>query len=334
MLNPKISMTLVVALFATCLSALACGQEDKFSPADRSWVQSDVMVYGFMGKGQFFKTRFGSNKTEVITDHKFDDAPEVTVSPDKRYVAYWGNLGDGRSPTYLYDLKLNSEQTLPRPGGYDAWPSFSPNSDMLLLDVNNAQVMKLFLFDITSAQITEIPFPEDAAGDPSPYFVGFWSIDGKSIYVAAAVRKKDPNYYRYDIASKKYTTISGHLINTGQIAVFVENGQEINTYDLFGPCVAQSKCGDWTLKSPDGTLVASVDYAKDHGLWVTGKDAKPRLIDKGGYDVCEGDWAHPQGWLGNRYLVYRLHEVPYIYDLNTGKKSILFDPRSVEYYFW
>lgn len=334
MINSKLSKTLFVALFATSLSALACGQDEKIGPANRSWVHSDVTLYGFMSKGQFFKTKFGSDKVEVITAHQFDDAPEVTVSPDKRYVAYWGHLSDGRTPTYLYDLKLNSERTLPRPDGHDAWPVFSPNSDMLLLDLDNAEGMKLFLFDIASAQIKEIPFPQEATGDPRPYFIGFWSMDGKSIYVAAAVGKKDPNYYRYDVASANYTAISGHLVNNGGIAVFAENGQEIQTYDLFGPCAVQSKCGDWSLKSPDGTMVASVNYAKDHGLWVTGKDAKPILIDKGGYDFCEGDWAHPQGWLDNRYLIYRLHEVPYIYELDSGKKSILFDPRSVKDYFW
>lgn len=325
---------LFVALFATSLSALACGSNPKFGPADRSWVRSQVTIYGFEGKGQFFKTNLGSNKTEIITSHKFDDAPEVIVSPDKRYVTYWGHLGDGQSPTYLYDLKLHTERTLPRPDGDDAWPVFSPNSDMLLLDVNDSKVMKLFLFDIASSQIKELPFPGGPIDDPSPYFTGFWSMDGKSIYVAAGVRKKDPDYYRYDIASAKYVAISGHLVNDGRIAVFAENGQEIKTYDLFGPCAVQSKCGDWSLQSPDGTLVASVDYEKDHGLWVTGKGTKPLLIEKGGYDQCEGDWVHPQGWIDESYLVYRLHSTPYIYDLNTGKRSILFDPRKVRDYFW
>ena len=333
-MKSKFAQTLFVALTVTSLSALACGQVEKLGTADRSWVQSDVMLYGFMGKGQFFKTKFGSNKVDVITAHQFDDAPEVIVSPDRRYVAYWGGLGDGQSPTYLYDLKLNTERTIPQPDGHNARPAFSPNSDMLLLDVTNAKLMKLYLFDIASAQVMEVPYPEDAGDDPSPYFTGFWSLDGKSIYVAAKVGKKDPDFYRYDVTSGKYTAIAGHFINDSRIAIFIENGQEIKTLDLFGPCEVQSMCGDWSIKSPDGTMVASVNYAKDHGLWVTGKDAKPILVDKGGYDVCEGDWVHLHGWLDNRYLIYGLHEVPYIYDLKSGKKSILFDRRTVEYYFW
>lgn len=96
----------------------------------------------------------------------------------------------------------------------------------------------------------------------------------------------------------------------------------------------QSKCSDWSLKSPDGSLVASVHYDKDHGLWVTGQDTKPTLIDKGGYDECEGNWIRLQGWLDNRYLVFGLHEVSYIYDLDSGRRSTLFDPRSVEDFFW
>lgn len=333
-MKSNLAKCLFFVLYTASLSALACGQSEKFGPSNRSWVHSNVTLYGFRGKGEFFKTKFGSDKIEVITDHKFNDAPEVRVSPDKHYVVYWGNLADGQSHSYIYDLKLNTERTLPRPGGYDAWPAFSPNSNMLLLDTDNAKTMKLYLFDIASSQVKEIPFPEHATGDPNPYFVGFWSMDGKSIYVAFAVGKKQPNYYRYDVASKKYTKISGHLVNDGRIAVFIENGQEIKTYDLFGPCIVQSRCGDWSIKSPNGKLVASVDYAKDHGLWVRGDNVKPILVDIGGYDFCEGDWVHPQGWLDNRYLVYRLHNVPYIYDLISRKKSILFDPRSVEDYFW
>jgi hypothetical protein len=333
--KPKLAKALLVAFLVTSISAMACGQDEKLGPADRSWVNSNVMLYGFRGNGQFFKTKFGSNKIEVIITHHFDEAPEVIVSPDKHYVVYWGHTSDWQDLSYIYNLKLNSERTLPRPDSYDAWPAFSPNSNMLLLYVDNAKVMKLFLFDIASSQLKEIPFPLSATGDPHSYFTGFWSMDGKSIYVAAAVGKKmDLNYYRYDIASAKYTRISGHQVNDGRIVVFIENGLAIKTYGLDGPCVVQSKCGYWGLKSPNRKLVASVHYATDHGLWVTGKGVKPILVSKGGYDFCEGEWVSLQGWVNNRYLVYSLHQVPYIYDLSNGKKSILFEPRSVEDYFW
>ncbi|HEY1773604.1 MAG TPA: hypothetical protein VGH91_10480 [Gammaproteobacteria bacterium] len=110
----------------------------------------------------------------------------------------------------------------------------------------------------------------------------------------------------------------------------MQDGKRLSLFD--GGCFT-SHCFYDDLESPDGTHHASIDE-KSHDLVLDTKGQKPHIREKGEYSFCEGQSTRLATWLGITYLVYTVHGVPYIYDVVTGKKSVLFDPVQVESYYW
>jgi len=306
----------------------ACNDEPIITAPDRSWVQSDVTIYGVLQTGQLFKTSFNSNKVLILTDHHFNGDLDVHVSQDKRYVLYNGSQRDTKSPYYLYDIKLQKESVLPEPKIGDFFPTFSPESDMILLENLYRGKNELYLFDIATSNLEPVPYPDSIDVNAPHYINGKWSQDGQNLYIETGIT--DAGYYDYKISTHSYTMIDGRYID-GRGTEFIENGQVIETYD--DGCTMQSNCSYPNLKSPSGKMTAKL--GANHALVIDTGNSEKELVVNGSYSQCFGESIRLYSWLGNdQYLIYELDGIPYIYGVTEKRKSVLFDPRVVEDYFW
>jgi hypothetical protein len=55
----------------------------------------------------------------------------------------------------------------------------------------------------------------------------------------------------------------------------------------------------------------------------------------GRYDECEGVTIGIHGWVEDRYLLYSIGQVPYVFDAQSGRQALLFDEEArLPLFFW
>lgn len=326
--SQKAIAALLVLSMAASQHVFACDDVPKINAPDRSWVQNGVTIYGILRTGELFKTSFNSNKIIILTDHHFSGGTDIHVSPNRRYILYNGWQGDTHSPYYLYDIKVQKETALPEAEKGGFFPTFSPQSDRILLEDLYRGENELFLFEIATSHMVLVPYPDSIGVNAPRYIKGEWSQDGQHLFVLTGIN--DDGYYNYNLSTHRYAKIDGRYTEHNG-PEFIENGHVIETYHE--KCTIQSTCFYWDLKSTSEKMLAKL--GTDHSLVIDAGNGKTMLVEEGSYSQCFGESIRLQSWLGNdQFLIYEMHGVPYIYGITDRKKSVLFDPRVVDQYFW
>lgn len=316
----------IVLALISCTRALA--DQDKASKAsvdDRAWVKDSEIIYGVTLHGQLFRTRFNSNSLEILTDHGFEDFEGLYVAADKKHGLYSGRMPDGTSVIYLYDFEhgkdLDISKLVKNPG---AFPIFSPDGKNVLLDGDPRQI-----FNVDTLSVRDIPFPDASPGSKKYFLQNAWSEDGRSLYLQT-MTDHTLRYYRFELPTWTSTQIDGHPDASGAFVHFIQNGKEVSTYD---PVAIQSMEG-WTPRiSPDGKL--TVRLTEGHDLVIESANGKPVLVQKGGYDECQGEHVRVAGWSSDSgYLVYFLEGYSRIYGVEELKSTSFISRGEAEYWFW
>ena len=308
--------------------ALACDDAPKFNKGDRTWIKTDLTVYGLSKKGQLFEMQLPSGKTQVLATHPFSSARYLGISPDRRYVVYQGEVGGDDGPYYLYDIKSKTDRVVPDSAEDSYRPVFSPSSGKMLRYTSSAALMT----DVTSLESDAISLPPGFSDPMSWLLEADWSQAGDAVYLTVATRKSmstaayDLSGYAYDLKTRQYTQIDVHEQD------YSRAGKELPTFEQPRIQSQEGGAGGADKTSPSGRWAASIQ--KDHSLVIKDSSGKSVLVDKGGDSFCEGEAAVPMAWLSDDYLLFRLHDIPNVYGVKEGKKKVFFDPREVEFFFW
>ncbi len=346
-IRPSIlGIVLVGILFIPALNAFACGDAAKQQEDDRSWVKSEKIIY--LGKdGKIFEAKFNSQKLILLADHGFEYISDFMLSPDTRFIYYNGKIPNAGFVNYLYNTQSGADIKLPD-NIFDG-TEFSPDSNYLLWSNgyelkrtgyglrSNGYELSFELLDSINAHTELFSFPSEVRKLDRPRTDAKWGRDGENIYLSAYDRKNE-DYYRFNLKSRKFTKISGrvqqfhdykHPANDG--VHYIENGKEILIYK--SPCL-QSLCSGQgkaergetafidkhntlIVKTADGKVI-TIDHGTDHS------QEKPDQP----IPTCGGVSIRMLSWLENgRYLIYQLGETTYIYGIKEHRKAELFNRR-------
>lgn len=325
-----VTSSFLVLLLSSPMLAIACGSSsEKPQKPDRSWVKNDTVIYGASGKGQIFRTRFDSNKIEILTDHHLNSIDDMEVSPDKRYLLYSGEKNQKMMRSYyVYDTKTGRESYIPPPKAGYYFPNISPDSSQILLENTYVDIDTLEVYNINDRTKSEIPFPATEKDKILRLLEPEWSDSGRYIYIAFLIKPRGELFYKYNLADGSYKKISGKSDSAGNH--FIENGHEVNIPHT--GWIGSMK-GGYRIATSDASYIAYVD--KDNNLMIENKSGSITLVQNGEYSQCEGISVVPIVWLKGKanYLLYRSHGLIYIYGVKEKHKSPLFD-RSVEFFDW
>lgn len=307
---------------ASDLAARPCHQQTaKTAPSDRTWVKSSQEIY-LEEDGKIFKTRFDSDKLEILADHDFAYVSSFRLSQDSAYIAYTGYSAQAGFNSYVYDVRRQQDNWL----GGQINPEFSPDGKSLAWTMEDKAMRErtIAILDLQTKSTRQINYPLDPNIKNYRITRVAWSLDSTSIYIGT-IAFPDGQYARYDLATGQLSPIEGRfhpfhdqrdMHDAG--LHYIEGGREVPVFKAACP---QWQCANQGAPMPG--VSAMID--KQYRLVVALPSGEQLVVAQGGYNQCEGATIQILSWVQNgKYLTYRVGGTVYIYGLVERRMSPLF----------
>jgi len=320
-----------------------CGPDSSTTPplVPLSSLSIKTPIFMFDNNGRLLKGDLVSGKWTQISNHGFDDRPNVKPSADGRWISYSGKLKTMNSQQYwLFDKHNGSDRMyLQHPAWGGDLPTFSPDSKTIILYANydtrwpTPKGTGLYMIDTKTLHSSFLGNPSTVATPANkPYAGATWSEDGSEILLMI---HSDPpgathslEHFAYRLSQKRFERISGGFAPQW---FFSRGGSKIALYKQ--EPVIQSNISHCELASPSGKWVAAIN--KTYQLTARGPNGAIKKVNEGTYDDCMGVTIGINGWLDEQHVVYSVAEETYVFDTTTGGNARLFsDQNRPAAYFW
>lgn len=341
---PRVAIVLA-AFAATHANGQSCGKAvasatEKDAFTDRSWINSNAVIYGASSHDGIFRLRLGSNQQTQIGSHAAHTLYDFKMSPRREWLFYFLDEPSRGQPTYwLYNVTTEEERQLRSVPKYSSDFVFSPDETKIAWTPRPGDPDAVYVATLSTFETRSFPLHLSEPSGSSTLLGLAWSDNGDRVLFGQRPRDGRETFWSLDPIFGRLSPVTGQREGrpeTGDLRIrYSENGiaigadcilcgrpRGVSDIELLGGAQASVKQRRQLIVTKPGSgpkVVAEIPTEPQPEPTISSDGTQATVVALG----CMTHSLALLGSIDDRYIIYDLDQEYWVYGAIEDRKAQL-----------